>query len=307
MSRKRRRSKPAQGQKHQPQAPTPWWRRRPFVWIGGVFTALAIAIATAVGTGVGNHLLSAADPSTAANADTPTGPPVAVDSTTYEEAADDGLILTFPRSLTKQQASTFNSTSASFQDFISKAGSLGGSITSDALIQIILRGNSTQTAIIDGMQIIRHCSSPLTGTILYSPPAAEDNNIELGFNLDSQFPTAQNYKMGKFSGNFFAQHSISLHRGETEVILAHAATQQHDCSFTFQLLVDVAGKRVVEQISNEGKPFTVNASVVEYDKNSGTLSFARYRTVYAGGVANAANDGFVEVNPRTFTGALIPS
>ena len=46
----------------------PWWKKPPFLWIGGIASALVVAVATSFGTGLGQHLLSVfTDPNPASN------------------------------------------------------------------------------------------------------------------------------------------------------------------------------------------------------------------------------------------------
>lgn len=231
----------------------PLWKR-PLVWFGSIGTILVAAIATAFGTGVGHDLFS----STVGN-NSPAGQPVHIDSAMYVQAADDGFTFAFPQVLARREAQGFNSRSVSWPGYVSRTVALGGAIAGDADVQIVLRGNSTQPAVIAGMRIVKRCKAPLAGTLLYSPGAAEDTDIEMGFNLNSRFPVAQNFKVDRLYGNFFAAHTISLRHGATDILLVHAMTGRQSCQFTYQLLVDTGKKQVTESITDNGKPFVVTA------------------------------------------------
>ena len=182
---------------------------------------------------------------------------------------------------------------------------MGGAGISDTAVQIVLRGNADQTVVIAGMRVVTECTSPLTGTLLYSPPAGASTNVDVGFNLDAQFPIAQDARNAALSGNYFAEHTISLRRGETQTLLVHAITRRQFCHFTYQLIVDNGSKQVSEPISDHGKPFVVTAPLIQFHSN-GSASFTSYRTLYVGGVANPANDGYVPADPNTYNGLGSP-
>ena len=223
--------------------------------------------------------------------------PVLIDSVMYQQAADDGFTYAFPGELTNQQVASMNNLPVSFQDYINEVTSIGGTNVGDTDVQIVLRGNAAgQTAVIAGMDVAKNCQSPLNGTLLYSPSAGEDNDIEIGFNLDDEFPSAQNYQSGRLSGSFFGSHTISLAKGETETLLVHAVTRQSFCQFTYRLLVDTGSREVAEVISENGKPFTVTAG----------LKSGAYEALYAGGVASPAhNDKYVAVDPKSYSQSIV--
>jgi hypothetical protein len=201
------------------------------------------------------------------------GRPVTIDSVMYE-TAQGASTAAFPQVLNSQQVTPMNQ--SSFPSFMAHVTAIGGAVISDAAIQIVLTGNADATSVISGIGVSKSCTAPLAGTLLYAPGAAVDTNVEIGFNLDARFPTAQNYLVTKLSGNFFTEHTISLRRGETETLLVHAITARQYCQFTFQLIVDSAGKQVTEVINDHGRPFGVTA----------LAQLPKYRAFYVGGVAD---------------------
>jgi hypothetical protein len=223
--------------------------------------------------------------------------PVLIDSAMYQQAADNGFTYAFPGVLTSEQVATLNNLPVSFQSYITQVTSLSGTNVTDTDVQIVLRGNAAgQTAVIAGMNVVKNCAAPLTGTLLYSPSAGQDTNIEIGFNLDSKLPVAQDYHFNGLSGNYFAEHTISLRQGETQTLLVHAVTRQYYCQFTYRLLVDTGGREVAELITDNGKPFTVTAGAKS--KN--------YKVLYVGGVASPAhNDKYVPVDPKAYTQSIV--
>lgn len=216
--------------------------------------------------------------------------PVLINSAAYQQAADDGFTYAFPQTLTAQQVAALNDLPVSFQAYIAQVNRLGGTNVYDTDVQIILQGNAVgQTAVIAGINVIKKCGRPFAGTLLYSPPAAQDNDIEIGFNLDSRFPIAQDYKESKTSGNYFEEHTISLQHGVPQTLLIHAITRHYSCQFTYQLLVDTGNREVAEVISDNGKPFTVTAA----------LKASSYDALYLGGVVSPTEDDKYEpVSPK---------
>jgi hypothetical protein len=277
----------------------PLWKR-PFLWIGALIAAMAIAAATAFGTGLGDHLFADTTPTSA-----PVGPPVIVNSVQYMQGPNQAGTLAFARPLSLQKVRYYNSPYLDYQNYVSHATAMGGAGVGDVLLSIVLRGNSPGLAVVSDLQVVRRCSPPLDGTLLYSPPAAEGTNIGIGFNLDSQFATAQDYQTNEpLSGNFFAEHTISLTNGQSEGLLIDAQTTDHYCQFTLRLIVDVVradyGRaQVVESISNHGQPFAVTAMTGERNY---LPTFSRYAVVYAAGVASPDPGHIVRVNPKTWNG-----
>jgi hypothetical protein len=295
-----------------------WPPVQPRFWIGGIIAAVIASAATACGASSGNgpqhdthhsspvaHLskpsgasaTAAASPSSGGVPVVTTDMPVLIDSVMYQQAADDGFTYAFPRQLTTQQVASMNNLPVSFQDYINEVTSTGGTNVGDTDVQVVVRGNAAgQTAVIAGMDVMKSCQSPLNGTLLYSPSAGEDTDIEIGFNLDNEFPVAQNYRSGRLSGSFFGAHTISLRKGETQTLLVHAVTRQSFCQFTYRLLVDTGGRQVAEVISDNGRPFTVTAG----------LKSSAYKALYAGGVASPAhNDKYVAVDPKSYSQTIV--
>jgi hypothetical protein len=278
----------------------PLWKR-PFLWIGALIAAMALAAATALGTGLGDHLFADSTPASA-----PVGPPVIVNSGQYMQGPTQAGTLAFAKPLSPQEVAFYNTPYLNYQNYVSHATAVGGAGVGGVLLAIVLRGNYPGLAVVSDLQVVRRCGPPLDGTLLYSPPAAEGTNIGIGFNLDSQFATAQDYQTNEpLSGNFFAEHTISLTKGQSEGLLIDAQTTDHYCQFTLRLVVDVVRAdygqaQVVESISNHGQPFAVTAALTGVRNYLPT--FSRYAVVYAAGVASPDPGHIVRVNPKTWNG-----
>jgi hypothetical protein len=291
-------SKRHQHQQHQPPHPsqeTPWWKRRPQVWLWPVISAAVIATSTAFGTGIGQDLFNNVFADNG-----PDGPPVTIESAQYQEVFGFGNSFAFPRQLTPAQASSFNSGQEDYPNYMTRIAAIGGVQIRDAAVEIVLRGNAKQTVTIPSIEIVSHCAAPVSGTLLYSPSAGSPPSILIGFNLDSEFPIAQNANYGQLSGSYFANHTISLQPGEIETLVLHALTTRQYCTFTYKLIVDTADGQVTESVDNRGKPFAVTALLTEKLSN-GNTSYGKYRTMYAGGVGSPNPNGtFERVNPNTY-------
>ena len=272
-------------QHHHPKPPAraPWWKR-PLVWVGTVIGLFVGAIATAFGTGVGQGLLSQIS-----NHNSADGPPVKIYSAQYESPEAAALSFAFPEKLTQQQAATFNSGQISdFQNYMARVTALNGAWLNNAAVQIVLKGNAKDTVVITGIQLVKKCTAPLSGALLYSPPAGPVPDLGLGFNLDQQFPTAESATLPT---SYFLGHTISLTPGETQSLIVGAETKDQSCQFTFKLMVDTDKGQVALPITNHGKPFAVTAV--------GKVS--SYKIIYAGGVLDpGGDDAFAPMNAKTF-------
>lgn len=286
------------------EEPQPWFRRGPR-WIAAAIAApvavLVIAAAITKVFGLDQGTSATGSPAVGGTHATDSGPPVVANSAQYEQGARNGGTLAFPEVLSVARVTQFANFRGNWQRYVAAARSMGGAVGDDAEVQIELRGNSSQAAVITGMQVVKNCRHPLAGTLYYSPSAAEDTNIEIGFNLDSQFAIPQDYKAGRLSGNFFAEHTISLKRGETQTLLVHAVTQHQFCQFSFRIMVDAARRQYVEKIEDSGKPFVVTATAQPFTPNG--IPFSSYHAIYVGGVASPTPGKVVKVSPATYRGA----
>jgi hypothetical protein len=144
---------------------------------------------------------------------------------------------------------------------------------------------------ITGMQIVKQCQAPLTGTFFESPSSGIDFTIRLGFDLDSSIGYAQEVGINSVSGDFFKDHVVTLGPGETRTFNIIAQTVLHYCQFTFQMSVATPGGVVVEKIDDNGKPFEL----------TGVVTSSAYQALYLGGVTSPTKSGkFVHVNPKTY-------
>ncbi len=190
---------------------------RSTVWITGVASALVIAAATAFGSGVGNRLFSIASRMGA------TSPiPVEIESVSY--ISPQPSLIAYPGVLTKKQVLGLTSGPDAYSDgvphdfdqYMNKVARYRGAPVGDALVQVVVRGNSTRSVVITGIGVVKNCGPPLTGTLVDPGGGGAMDNVVKGFNLDQQFPYAQfwNSATDRFYGNFFAARTVVLRPGE---------------------------------------------------------------------------------------------
>ncbi|HVV12463.1 hypothetical protein [Amycolatopsis sp.] len=255
-------------------------------------------------TGAGGSIAASAQP--AASSDTG---PVHVGSVSYvrDGSGPAGWSFVFPNKVqfSAIDLASLNGLNGNGSGYTNWVLGHGGVTPDDARLSIDLRSNAQSTVTISDLQVVKQCQAPLTGTLLYSPPAGPSNDLNLAVDLDEQFPVAKAYVGGKPAGAYFGEkgngHHIDLAPGENTTLLVDATTSHQDCRFSFELLVDTPNGAVTETVDDHGKPFEVTATV----EDSATMSprFASYRAVYGGGVASpAGNDSFVTVDPATYRG-----
>lgn len=290
-----------------------WWKR-PITWIIGLAGALILAMVTALGTGIGNGILSSAK-----GHSSPSGPPVAIEEVGQIQTWEDySFVVPGKVVLTSAQLSAMNrgvasSPSAYASWFLSR----GGVIANKGIIGITVRGNASGPVTITDMQVVKHCGRPLAnGTLFYSPSegAGPFNTDQIGFDLGQEvtigqyIPAPGPHPLSP-GGNFFAKKVITLKPGEPQTLSAYVTAENEYCSFTFQLHVATpTGHAVTETITDNGKPFQISTDGDEgIMESGGSVPFSSYRAVYAGGGADTQNQGaFVRVNPATYKGAGDP-
>jgi hypothetical protein len=313
MSVKRQPSAHRAEHKRQPKIRVKWWKR-PITWVAGVVGALVLAIATALGTGIGNSLLAAAK-----GHRTPTGPPVAIESVSSIQPYQDYSYV-FPGKLilaSSQLASVNKELGTSMSAYSHWFAEHSGVIANKGVIGITVRGNAIGRVTITDMQVVKHCAPPLTGgTLFYSPStgAGPFTTDQIGFDLGQQVSVGQYIPaVGShpFSpgGNFFAKKVITLKPGEPQTLSAYITAENEYCRFVFQLHAATPnGKPVAEIITDHGKPFQITTDGQEGVMGMPTtMSFSSYGVVYAGGVADRqTGHAFIRVDPSTYHGTGNP-
>jgi hypothetical protein len=293
-----------------------WWKR-PVTWILGIVTALVVAIATSLGTGIGNSILTTAQGHPSSG-----GPPIKIEHVGQVQTWEDYSFV-IPRKVilpAAQLAAMNRQVTTSESTYTNWFLHRGGVIANRATISITVRGNGTGPVTITDMQVVKYCGRPLTnGTLFYSPSegAGPFGTSQIGFDLGrlvtiGQYIPAPGAHMLSPGGNFFAKEVITLKPGEPRTLSAFVTAEHEYCSFTFQLHVATPdGNSVIEKIADNGKPFHITSDGEPgFSENfSSHVPFSSYSVIYAGGAANQGQGGygpFIRVNPARYNGTGNP-
>lgn len=176
----------------------------------------------------------------------------------------------------------------------------GGVDPDESEVQVILEGQQQGTVRITGLDVTRHCTRPLTGTLMLSPPGGSDDTIRIGVDLDAARIIPHDIAGDDPERPFFAEHTVSLAEKEQVVLNIVASTGKHYCtvSYTLNVLTDDGTQRL--KIDNAGKPFEVSA-VPQIEKADGEVMHPMYERLYVGGVLTTSDSpAFVPKDPKTY-------
>jgi hypothetical protein len=313
-----------QQNKHRKSQRPRWQRalRKPAVWVGGVLTAILIGVLTQLAQQMINSSSSATNsggqspkpqPSARRSDATSAVPtsavrsPVKIDSVSYSPSGAYGFSFAFRKkvALSSRELESITGAGSGQGNYESWARSHGGVDLSVSEIKLVVEGNSASLVRIINMQVVKQCQPPLSGTLFYSPGAAQDTSIKLGFNLDELVSVARTYRDSVFGSSYFDNKTVSLKRGEQEVFQIRAETKRYYCQFELRLTIVVDGKTVNETVDDHGQPFRVTASLVA---NPGVKDpYSAYKAAYLGGVARPVNDEvngdvLVPIKPASYIG-----
>ena len=237
---------------------------------------------------------------------TPTAPPLSVASEDPLNMDDLG-VWTFPNKIPFDSSQLAHANAlfhTSITGMASYFYSLGGyAINADT--QLVLQNDSSQPVSILDMRVIKNCGAPLNGTLFYSPNAGADDDVRLGFNLDSADTDAESAKgwdPHAWKPDYFESKHISFRPGEQRVLNIRAITAKHACTFNYQATVLEGKAKFYQTFDDAGQPFRVSAlmnKLLPYVN----VNFARYAALYIGGVAaptGDSNDDYVKVKPKSY-------
>lgn len=233
------------------------WPGRRKAW-ASVLAVATTAVVIGV-TAVGVHLVrgDAAGPSDVAG---PPGEPVTVNDVHTYWSAQGGLTVVMPEGIfADSQLAELNSIDSPYEQ-VDWLVEHGAAPIDTVYVSIAVSGNRPDGVRIVDVKPIRECSTPYAGAIFLAPPQGADNSIILKFNLDQVDPQPRYTNQSDEAAPFFPNNTISLKKGEEQVLLVAATTKRQACSFRLELTVLDGNKRVKQQVSgNNGKPFKVSA------------------------------------------------
>ena len=231
---------------------------------GAVIAAVVLALVPVL-TGARTHGASKREPA---------GPPVRIDSISFDVTNRPTLGYVFPRRmvLTASQLASLNRLKAGSPQYNQWFTSRGGVPPLESIVKLLVEGNRTRPVQIIYMQVMDRCTRPLTGTYFQNSPAGgPDLNVNFQFNLDQALPTPQDPGL---TTNYFSTHTISLRQGESQTFEIEAYTFVHYCAYKLRMTVVDGTSNVIETVSDHGRSFQVTGL---------TLPLTRYKALYIGG------------------------
>jgi hypothetical protein len=272
-------------------------RRRPYVWLGTLGTALVVAVVTAFGTGIGQHLFTSV-----IERHPISGPPIKIDSVILEwtERQAGTYVFAEKRVFSPAELQRLSELDPSQPEYANWFRSRGAVNPYSSNIKIVIEGNRPHPVQLAGIRALKRCQRPLNGTLFYSPMEGAYNDIGIGFSLHSVTSIARDYRNNKLSGDYFAEHTISLKRGEAQALQIVALPGKQYCEYTLQLTVINGSATTTETVTDHGQPFRVSA-IVTHSRQGGSNALSYYRALYVGGLApGSIHGGFTRKDPATY-------
>jgi hypothetical protein len=298
--------------RHTAPRPAVRWKRR-LAWLGPTLllpllvAVLAILIEhrTPIGTNpyVSPPATSATPPKTSQE---PSGPAITVDVLRTSQDPGMGESWVFPTALDLtgpelRFLANARAGKVAYAQYERWAQDRGGAFPTTVAIQLVLEGNRDKPVRIIGMKpTTKRCTIPMSGTLLYSPGAGQDESIKIGIDLDKPRPVAQVIEAGEWKGDYFADKTVSLKRAEQVTFQILATTSKQSCEFALELTIVENGRTVVQTVADAQHPLRVSG-LVKAPGDLGSINFAAYDVLYVGGVLNPTGNGaFIRKDPATY-------
>lgn len=303
----------------------PFWRQ-PLVWLGGVATVVVAGVLINVLTPPAQRLTSSSEPTVTVAPLTvvpqatseskrrsrrpkrrpaEAGPPLSVVSEDPLNLDDLGVwffpgkLLLSASELAHANALLHDTFITGFADYLYSFG--GYAQNTDT--QIVLQNDSKQPVKILDMRVVKDCQAPLTGTLVFGPNAGGDDDVRIGFDLDSPDTDAESAKgwfVNDWKKDYFSNYNISFAPGEQRVLNVRAVTGKYACTFRYMATVLEGKRKFYQTIDDDGQPFRVSAFVTK-SGDASNIDFSKYAAVYIGGVDSPHKNGnYVRVSPRTY-------
>jgi hypothetical protein len=135
-------------------------------------------------------------------------------------------------------------------------------------VKVTVTGNHTTQVTITSMRarVLRR-EKPISETLVYAPPQAENPTIDLAFALDSLNPIARRMNQQGAPGEpYFAKKFVTLKRDETAVFNIRAYTSRCYCEWEIEVDTNVDGKPQPPLFirDKDGNPFRTTAFSPSY-------------------------------------------
>jgi hypothetical protein len=306
MSRKRRSTSARPRPAKRPPVKVPWWKR-PLVWVGSVLSALALGVAGAFGSGLGQSLFSTAagqQPSqsdTAASPDAAALPPTSTSasgldiqsSTFWLPGVNTFFVTKNTFQPTGQVAATLtNAPSIAYLSIFRNAGAVNQSRT---VLRLIFTGESRQgIRILNITPIILMRAAPWHGDLFEFPLQGVAPTLNTDLDLDGTFPAVKKSATGQ---PYFEENTITLRQGEQQVVIMQVDASRGFVAYKLQVDYLVGTQQRDAVISDHGQPFELSAA------NCIRKNFESYGLVFAGIVANLSSARL----PSQFQSSCLPN
>lgn len=231
-------------------------------------------------------------------------PPVIVNDAHHYWSVQSGATVVLPEgSLADSQLSELNSiehVGTAQADWLVEHGAVANETV---WISIAVSGNRTDGVRIVDVRPIQKCSDPYAGALFLYPPQGSETSLRLNFDLDQTNPTPTYRNESGNVVSYFPDNTVSLKKGEQQVLTVAATTRKHACSFTLEMTILDGNRRVKQLVSDHnGEPFRVSALIT---RPEGGVAVSAYKEVFYNTVICAPDRGYVRV-PKSFSGRGCP-
>lgn len=298
-ARPRKQQPPSVRQKPGSPPKKQFWRR-PLVWLGATGTAVLIGVLINVLSTQAQRVVppppSAGTGPTSPDSTTAAGAPLQVLS---EDPVDSAFLLSvaFPGKvvLPKTQLNELK------PGVVPKYLYLRGGYPTISDTQLVVQNTRNYGIQVLNMNVLKSCSSPMTGTLFYEPPQGAVLNVQVGFDLDSVDTEAKvenGFNLTATSPDYFSKYTVSIEPHGKEVFDISAQTSRHSCTFRYQFLILDGQKRTIQVVGDGSAPFKVTAVVAGAGRNP----FSSYEGLYVVGNFGIPGDldGYAMTDPKTF-------
>lgn len=306
MSRKRRPTSSKRRQDQRRPAKVPRWNR-PLVWVGGLVSALALGVAGAFGSGLGQNLFSTAvgqHPSASNMTASRSAAPLPTTSTSasgldiqsstfYFPGVDTFFVTKNTFQPTGQVAATL--VNAPSPEYLSVFRNVGAVNQAQTVLRLVFTGESPQgIRILNITPIILKRAAPWHGDLFEFPLQGEASTVRTSLDLDGTFPTVEDSATGE---PYFEEKTITLQQGDQEVVIMQVTTSLGFVAYTLRVdyLVGTQQRDVI--INDHGQPFELSAV------NCVRKNYQSYGLVFAGTVASVGNARL----PSQFQATCLPN
>lgn len=228
-----------------PETKTSWWRKPANrVW-GAVGAIILTALTAWLAPPMTKVMQSLTD------AKEPVGVRVDVEESWYPVALPAGM------QLSEQELEYLNGLPPDDQrTYLRKLG--GVHLQGDVAIRLTLTGQQTEGVRVTDIKHVGKCSVPPTDSVVVLAGGFGAIKLPTSMNLIvDKYPSRATYvdESGEGERDFFPTKTITLARGEQDVLVVNAVTRTHYCEFVLEMTVEEGTETIVQRIDHGGRAF----------------------------------------------------